>query len=258
MDVRIPGSSVRTVVALMLREMSTSYGRSALGYVWAFAEPVGGILLLAVFFSLMLQAPALGVSFPLFYASGFVPFMMYLDVSQKLSVALRFSMPLLFYPRVTLLDALLARFFLNAAVQLSVAALVIGAITAFDSVDSSVDITALLQGATMALMLAAGVGTLNCYLLSAFPFWERVWAVLNRPLFLVSGIVFLPDEIALPYRDWLLWNPLVHVIGAFRSGLYVTYDADFVSTEYVLTVSAITGCIGMMLLGLYYRRILMT
>ena len=47
----------RTVLALMLREMATTYGRSAGGYLWAILDPVLGIALLSVLFSLALRHP---------------------------------------------------------------------------------------------------------------------------------------------------------------------------------------------------------
>ena len=50
-------STPRTLVALVMREMSTTYGRSALGYLWAILEPVAGIMLLTAIFSLAFRAP---------------------------------------------------------------------------------------------------------------------------------------------------------------------------------------------------------
>ena len=47
----------RTVVALILREMATTYGRSAGGYVWAILEPVLGVALLSVVFGMALDIP---------------------------------------------------------------------------------------------------------------------------------------------------------------------------------------------------------
>ena len=35
-------ASLRTIGALVLREMQTSHGRASGGYLWAIAEPVGG------------------------------------------------------------------------------------------------------------------------------------------------------------------------------------------------------------------------
>jgi capsular polysaccharide transport system permease protein len=40
---RLP-CAMRTIVALIMREMATSYGRSPGGYIWAIAEPVAGIV----------------------------------------------------------------------------------------------------------------------------------------------------------------------------------------------------------------------
>ena len=72
---------LRVVAALMLREMDTRFGRAAGGYLWAIAQPLGAILLLAVAFSLMLRTPPMGTSFMLFYATGIVPFNMYRSIS---------------------------------------------------------------------------------------------------------------------------------------------------------------------------------
>ena len=69
MQVQYQNSSfrfVRTILALILREMSTTYGRSAGGYIWAVLEPAAGIALLAFAFSLALRAPSLGTNFALF------------------------------------------------------------------------------------------------------------------------------------------------------------------------------------------------
>ena len=86
MQVQYQNSSfrfVRTILALILREMSTTYGRSAGGYIWAVLEPAAGIALLAFAFSLALRAPSLGTNFALFYATGYLPFMLYFYSAKK-------------------------------------------------------------------------------------------------------------------------------------------------------------------------------
>ncbi len=60
----------RAVMALILREMATSYGRSPGGYAWAVLEPLAGIALLTVVLSVAFHAPPLGSSFALFYIFG--------------------------------------------------------------------------------------------------------------------------------------------------------------------------------------------
>ena len=51
--------TLRTITALVLREMSATYGRSPGGYVWAVVQPIGMILFLSVGFSLLVRSPSL-------------------------------------------------------------------------------------------------------------------------------------------------------------------------------------------------------
>ncbi|WP_439526083.1 ABC transporter permease [Roseovarius mucosus] len=248
--------TVQTVIALMLREMSATYGRSALGYLWAVLEPVAGIFLLTFIFSLGFKSPSLGTNFPLFFATGILPFMAYMDISNKMSVSLRFSRQLLFYPGVTYTDALIARFILNVMTSIMIAAILLPLIIIIYDVNVIVDMGAIAWGYTLAFALGAGIGTLNCFLLSVFPIWERAWAVLNRPLLLISGVIFLFDTVPLPYRDWMWWNPLIHPIGLVRKGIYSTYDATYVSSVFVMAVSGITLALGLLLLRRYHRDII--
>lgn len=248
--------TVQTVVALILREMSATYGRSALGYLWAVLEPVAGILLLTFVFSLMFRTPSLGTSFPLFFATGILPFTAYMEISNKMSVALRFSKQLLFYPGVTYVDALIARFILTAMTHIMIGVVLFPMIVFFYDLHVIIDMGAIAFGYALAFALGAGVGTLNCFLLSVFPIWERSWAILNRPLFLISGVIFLFDTVPLPYRDWMWWNPLIHPIGVVRKGIYSTYDANYVSSVYVFAVAGITLALGLLLLRRYHRDII--
>ena len=112
-------SSLRAIIALMLREMATTYGRSPGGYLWAVLEPAAGIGVLTAIFSFALVSPPIGTNFPMFYATGIVPFLAFIDVSNKIAQSIQFSKALLTYPRVTFIDAIMARFFLNRLVSIS-------------------------------------------------------------------------------------------------------------------------------------------
>jgi len=98
--------------------MTTSYVRTPGGYLWVILEPVAGIVLLTLLFMLISRTPPLGTNFPLFYATGMLPFTMYITLSGNIANAVSFSKALLTYPAVSFMDALLARFFLTAITQL--------------------------------------------------------------------------------------------------------------------------------------------
>ena len=249
--------ALRATCALILREMATTHGRTRGGYLWAVIEPVAAVALLVLVFSVAFDQPPLGRNFALFYASGYLPFMIYSDLAQKIGVALRFSKPLLTYPAVTWWDALCARFVLNTLTHIVILALVLGVIIGMDERAARPDVVQVLAGAGLAAALGFGLGTLNAYLFEATPVWERLWAIGNRPLFILSGVLFLPDGVPDPYREWLLYNPLVHVVGAVRAGVYPSYDASWVEAGFVLEVASATLIPALVLLRAHARNLLM-
>ncbi len=258
--VRLPArrkmASARAVMALILREMSTSYGRSPGGYIWTILEPVGGLLMLSFVFSFFLRTPPLGSSFLVFYATGMLSFMGYNAISSKTATAIQFSKPLLAYPSVTYVDAIVARIILATMTQLIVGLIVFTGALMWTGEAVSLDYGAIALAVAMVMALGVGVGLLNSFLNSMFPIWMTFWAVLNRPLFLISGLFFLVDPLPEQYRTIILYNPLVHVISMMRAGFYATYDAPYASPTYVFAFAIIPTILGMLLLHRYHKDIL--
>lgn len=249
-------ASLRTIAALILREMSTRYGRTPGGYIWAVLEPLAAILFLSVGFSLIMRTPHLGTSFLLYYASGYLPFMLYNSLANNTARAIRFSGGLLKYPAVTWVDAILARFLLNSLTQILVGILLIGGIMAFEDAHAVISPLPILESLALISLLGLGVGTANCVLFSLFPLWDTAWSILTRPLFLASGVIFLYDEMPRTVQNILWYNPLMHVIGMFRTGIYPTYTASYASPLYVLLVALTLLVLGLLLMGRYHRDVL--
>lgn len=249
-----PGA--RSIAALILREMATSYGRSPGGYIWAILEPIGGILMLSLAFSAFLRNPSLGVSFPMFYATGMMPFVMYVDLQGKISSALNFSKPLLAYPTVTFIDAIAGRFILAVMTKLLVSYLIFGGIMLLYETRVTLDFVHIFESFAMAALLGLGLGTLTCYVFTRFPLAQKAWGIVMQPLFLVSGVFFLYETIPDPYQSYLWYNPLVHVVGIMRKGFYPTYDASYASPVYVLSIALISLTLGLLLLWRYHAEIL--
>ncbi len=248
--------TLRTVTALILREMVTTYGRNPGGYAWAVMEPAMGTVLISFIFSLGFKNPALGSHFGLFFATGILPFTMWNALTNKIGSSINYSKSLLVYPSVTFLDAIMARFILNALTELMVSYVVLSFIIVVLDVSVSIRFDRIALGYTMGMALGLGFGMINCFIFSMVPVWQPVWSIITRPLFFVSGILLLFDNMPQPYRDWLWWNPLVHVVGAVRSGFYARYDAEYVSPTYVFTLSALLIVAGLLFLRRYHSDIL--
>lgn len=249
-------ASARVIVALILREMSTRYGKSPGGYAWAILEPLGAITILSFGFSLMLRSPSLGNSFLLFYASGYLPFNLYQTLSLTLARSISFSRPLLMYPVVTWTDAILARLILNLLTGLLVAYILITAIMAITDTRTVLDIGPMIGSMALAALMGLGIGALNCALGGLYPTYDIIWSIATRPLFIISGILFVYEDLPRSVQQILWYNPLIHVTGKMRAGVFSNYDASYVSNTYVLVVSLVCLFLGLLLLGRYHRDIL--
>ncbi|MFN3971083.1 MAG: ABC transporter permease [Gemmobacter sp.] len=250
--------TARTIFALLLREMSMSNGRTILGYLWEIVEPVVGILVLMFIFSLIMRSPAIGNNFALFYASGLLPFFMFTDISTKVAIAVRSARPLLTYPGVTYIDVIAARFLLASMTKLIIYSIVMMGILLIYDINPLFKYDYLLLGLCMALLMGLSVGVLNCTLFHFFPIWDRVWSLISRPLLILSGVIILPESVPLPYREWLSWNPLVHIIATVRMGIYATYQPGYVSVVYVLGICAILLPTALFLMRRYWRMLIDT
>ena len=250
--------SLRVITALILREMATTYGKSLLGYLWAFLQPVGSIALFTLVISIGLRVkhPGIGTSFILFYASGIFPYSVAMETAKKVGKSVNYSKSLLKYPVVTLIDAIIARVALIALTMTAVySSIFIGIIFGF-SLDVSVSFSAIAAAFSCAILFGLGLGTLNCYLFYRFPAWTSIWAIITRPLFLLSTIIYSFEQIPSQYQYAMTYNPLVHLVGLMRRGIYVTYEANYVSNLYVIFVGMILLVIGLTLTGRYYKRML--
>lgn len=231
----VPGFlSLRVLFAMIMREMNTRYGRTWGGYVWAVIDPVGMIALLSLAFSQFIHLPPLGNSFPLFYATGYVPFHFYMETSSNTSSAVTFNKSLMHFPAVTPLDAVIARFILSILTLVVVMVFVFVGISVLTESSGSFDFGQILLAVSLAALLGLGIGTLNCVLFSFFPVWQRVWTVINRPLFLISGVFFTFESMPAAIQSILWFNPLIHVVGIMRKGFYASYDGAYISHLYVL------------------------
>ncbi len=249
-----PAGPVRSIVALVLREIARSGGRQAGGHLWAVIVPIATIALLAAAFALVLRSPPIGTSFLLFYASGYLPFRLYGEVQGAAAAAPRLARGLLAYPAVAPLDTILARVLLVGLTQVIAAILTLAAILVWTGAGDLPRPGSLVAAAVLAVLLGLGAGTMNAVLFDRYPLWQTVFSVLSRPLILVSAVIWLPQDLPAAAREMVLWNPLVHVVGLARAGVYPTYRGDYADPVYVGAIALGLMVLGLLLLRLHGRR----
>jgi len=178
-----------------------------------------------------------GRSFALFYATGYVGFHWFHDISSVTARSVHVNRPLLAFPTVMPLDTILARFVLQSLTGLAVGVLIFAAILTVFADQVALSAGPLLTAFGLAALLGLAIGTFNAVAFALSKTWELTWGLISRPLFLVSCVFFsfwtLPGFV----REVLWWNPIIHIVGLLRAGFYPVYDAAHVSPGYVLGVT---------------------
>ena len=255
--VRFPrGTTLRAIWALLMREVATSYGQAFGGVVWAFLQPTLAILFLTAIFSAGFRSPPVGDNFAIFYASGMMPFMFYLSLSSQLGMAVRANARLLAYPRVTLIDALLARMIFATLIQLLVTVALYTLILLIWDPKVHLQFGPIATGLAVTALFGAGVGSVHAYIFVMFPTYRQIWSIVTQPLFLLSCILFSYEQVPAPFDDWLWYNPLIHPVATSRSGFYPGYNDHHVDLLYPIGLGLGLLVLGLILLNQGRGRIL--
>jgi len=248
------GRQVNIVFALVVREMTTRYGNKIGGYMWAVLDPVLTVAILTFVFSAIAHSPPLGRSFPLFFATGYFTFYMYRSTADQVCTSVEANRALLSYPIVNPIDTIISRILLQVITLFVVAVLLFGYLS-FQTKFEQINLGPIIVASLLAILLGAGVGICNIVWFHLSPLYHQIWGIINRPAFLVSGVFFLPETMPHPFRDLILWNPLVHVIGLFRAGFYPTYRAAYVDIPFVLGITVFSLSFGMFLVWLFEAQL---
>ncbi|EUB96530.1 ABC-2 type transporter [Rhizobium sp. CF080] len=234
----------RVVTALIVREMSARFGNKPGGYIWALLEPMAYIAFMTVLFGAISHTPALGTSFPMFFATGYISYQFYSGTVAYTMRAVAFNRNMLQYPNVAPFDTVVARFILQSLTMAVVAIFVLGLIEEVSFSMVWVDAQVVIDAAAVASLLALGMAMTNNVLFARYPLYEKIYGIFTRPLFMLTGIFYLPEMIPSPFRDILLLNPLVHVVMKFRTGFYPEYRALDLDMNYACTFALVVFTFG--------------
>jgi capsular polysaccharide transport system permease protein len=236
--------------------MSAKYAATTGGYFWALVEPAGMIGIMSLAFAAIGRQPDLGQSYIVFFATGFLSFNFYKTTSEEMFRSIRANRSLLKYPNVTIYDALVARLTLQTLTNVMVAIVILGAAILWTGQRVQIDFARIFPAVAAASLLAFGMGTLNAMLFPLYPAYERIFNIINRPLFIISGVLYIPEILPTALRELQGWNPLAHVISAFRAGVYPSYSPWQDNLLYVAVCGLTTLFAGLLLMRRNADRLL--
>lgn len=222
---RTPWEIQRAVLfALLQRELKARFGGRWLGAFWVLFEPVAHLSYLMALFGVVRERVIPGVPFVMFLLTGLIPFFMFRSVSLRVMGSVDGSRGLFGFRQVKPIDVILARASLDVLLYSVVFAVFLAA---FGWVgikwypDNPLEVMAT---STVLIALGLGLGILFVVLTDDFPQVRVFIRISYLPLYLISGVIFpvsaMPPEVV----DWLLWNPVLHLMECIRGAFFNEYE----------------------------------
>lgn len=236
--------------ALLLREMKARVGGQWVGAVWTLFEPLAHVALMVTLFGFMRGSNVMpGIEYPVFLATGMVPFFLFQHLANRLMDSFESNRGLFAYRQVKPLDTLLSRATVETLMNLAVYAFTLGILgwMGFHIVPNQ---PLQVIGVNLLLILfGTAFGTFAAVVTHERPRLRSFIRMLFMPLYIATGVIFKIDLLPREYIEWLLWNPLLHLIELSRASFISEYKpTDGVNLLYpVLCTLALTA----LALGLY-------
>jgi capsular polysaccharide transport system permease protein len=242
------------IYALLLRELSSTFGKNRGGYFWVLVEPIAHLLVPVFVFTFIRQRLIPGVEYPVFLVYGFLPFLLFKTICLQMINGVNQTRGLLAYRQVLLMDVFIAKAMAYAVIQAVVFTIVLTglAMFGFDVLPPRpLELAAVLA---LTVMFAFGLGLVLAAITSLIPDARSVVSVMFMPLYFMSGILFpvtrFPDE----WVQRLAFNPVLHLVEMSRSMGVEGYEPfKYLSPAYPVTLAFTLTAIGLML---YRLRVL--
>ncbi|OBZ93156.1 sugar ABC transporter [Pararhizobium polonicum] len=227
--------------------MQARFGSKPGGYIWAIVDPLAHVTIMTTIFSALARVPAIGSDFALFFASGYLPFIFYQGMSTFVAGAVRSNKNLFSYPIVSPFDAAVARYILQLITSVLVTIVVMLLSTSESTHLNQLNLGLAVEAVTVASLMGFGMGMANISLFADYPLYEKVFSLINRPLYLLSGVLLVPESMPGPIYDMLMWNPLVHIVMWFREAIYPEYTPTGLDKLYAIECTSVLLMIGLCL-----------
>jgi len=241
---------------LLIRELKTRFGSYRLGYAWALLDPLLMIGLFSAVFGMRGHSGFGGAPAPLFITTGYLPFIFFKNVVNKLQSAVNANKGLFCYRQVTPFSTFIARFILETIVGMMVGGILILGLLwfGFDAVPN--DPLQVILIYMLLMIFSFSLGIVFCITANLVNEVEKFLGLLMMPLMFISCVMYPLASIPAQYQHWFLWNPLVHALELIRSGWIAGYVSPNASWTYLFGVTLVLLTFAMSSYRLSHRRLI--
>jgi len=233
------------ITLLMVQHYNQRFKSSRIGIILTFIEPVLLVVSLVVFRTFIkLKLPEFGTSMVVFLSSGIFPYYFFLRVSTRMNTA-RFEAGRRL-PRVGSTDIIIASAGAETVLMFSTMIIWFASMWLY-GLEEACPASSFDCVVPLLLFVAMGVGValINSTIAKRFPPWSFLYGRVTYGMMFLSGVFYVVDLLPVQVRSIMLWNPLVHGVEWFRTGLYGRYPAFTLDKQYLIVTACMTLLVGL-------------
>jgi capsular polysaccharide transport system permease protein len=247
------------VFALIFKEFMGRASSSAglLGLFWALVTPMIYALSLSTMWYFLGRHDFYGVSPFLVMTTSIMPYLLVRHSLGHIPGAIGGNMGLYGYPQVKPIDALIARFILDATLIMGGGSVLLLAMYWFADIAPSfpgpleaIGMIALL------MMMALGISLIVGIFATVSDTFDRLLGFLSRPLIIVSLVMHIGIQLPPTARYWISWNPLADINEYLRYYALGIPPMPEATIAYPALVALMMLTFGLMVYQVYRYRIL--
>lgn len=211
--------------ALFLREAISRLFARRMAWAWLILEPVVHIAFLVFLFMVIRVREVGGIETPVWLMVGLLTFFMFKRPATQAMNAVSAYQALFAYRQVRPVDPVLTRAALEGFLMVLISIVVATGAILFGFSFVPADPLSVLVAFFGAWFIGLGFGLITSVIQELIPELGKVISMMMGPLYILSGVIFPINAVPPPSREWILYNPLVHVLEAARLGFAPYYHA---------------------------------
>jgi capsular polysaccharide transport system permease protein len=240
----------RVIGALMLRELTTRFGRENIGFLWIMVEPLLFAVLVGLLWRAMKGPEEYGVDIIAFVVSGYIPLVFFRSSISRAVSSFTANGSLMYHRQIKIFDLILVRFLIELIGHMMAylfIAIVLGALGFFPL---PYNLGFLLLGWAYYSLFTFAITIVVAPLSEMSEVLEKVIPVTTYLMVPFSGAFYFVDVLFPQAAEVVLYSPPVHGMEMMRYGIFgSSINPHF---DYVYPLAFSLPCIA---LGLLLSRI---
>lgn len=245
----------RVIWALLMRELSTRYGRHNIGFLWLIGEPLVFAGAVTLMWSVIKPEFEHGVRVIPFVVTGYMSIILSRHMINHGMNCVKANVGLLYHRQITIMHLFISRLLLEFIGVTFASFVIFGFLLLIGQMPPPKDLLLLYAGWGILAWMGVGLALIFGALAEMFEFMERIVGVITYIMVPLSGTFYFAAWVPAQFRRFVLLLPFIHPVEMIRAGFFGEFVTTYYDVGYAVAWSASLTFLGLVLVQFVRSRV---